>query len=103
MDEQLEFRIQTLESQVKNLKAELESIQKIVTKLNKSHVRSRVFKLIYFALVLVLGIVFYVYMAPYYQSLLEVYNFGVESKDSVQNLTDGLNNSQLQGVWDLIQ
>ncbi len=98
-----ENRIAELEKKVVALQESLDKTDKIVKKLHSSYVRGRIFKLAYLALIVVVGIIFYVFMAPYYSNLLNMYNVGSEQKDGMQDLINQAKNGELSDLINSIQ
>ena len=95
--------IEQLQQQINKLSNKLKEVESVVVSLKAAQTRARIFKLIYFGAIILLGIVLYIYLQPFYESLLQIYQFGNEQQDNIAEIQQNIDFDQIQDFINLIQ
>ena len=82
--------IEQLQQQINKLSNKLKEVESVVVSLKAAQTRARIFKLIYFGAIILLGIVLYIYLQPFYESLLQIYQFGNEQQDNIAEIQQNI-------------
>lgn len=93
-----------IESRLDEIEVSLAETADLVKKIHASHVRGRIAKYITFGLTVALGIAFYVFMRPFYETLSGIYFRGDETRNNVESILEGdIDTNQLQEIINLLQ
>mgnify|MGYP001299165813 CR=1 FL=1 len=95
--------IERLQQQINKLSNKLQEVELVVVSLKAAQTRARIFKLIYFGTIILLGIILYVYLKPFYQSLLQIYQFGSNQQDNIVEMQQNIDLDQIQDLINLFE
>ena len=90
-------------AKVEELEKRIFSLENKVAKYDRARARARIFKLLYFGLIVVLGIILYFYLRPFYQSVLSVYQFGSEQQQNIAELQENIDTNQIAELIEFFQ
>ena len=92
-----------INKQLDEIDAKLQHVETIVRKLHAAQVRGSIFKLIYFIVILALGIGFYALLRPVYESLQSIYTASSNANEEVGTRIDQIDPDQLNLLLELIR
>jgi hypothetical protein len=87
-----------MESEIRELKQQIKELEARVAKIERAKTRARIYRLIKFTIIVILGFVILSYLRPVYESIYEIYQFSTD-----QSSDRGGVNVDFEQMQDLLQ
>ena len=92
---------QQLLNRISKIESQVAETNKLVRKMHSATVVARIFKFVYLAIIIGLGIGLYYFLQPFYDTLGSIYNFGSNNTTQESGVIQNLDPNQLSELFEI--